>query len=102
MGGNLVYFSLSFVMLLKLYQADFYFINVMIFIVWQMAILQADYTQEKNTARQALELYEQETSNRLNAESQLVQVQVCVVLYERFWEVSGRIVDHCLLNFSIM
>ena len=65
-------------MLLKLYPADFYFINVMIFIVWQMAILQADYTQEKNTARQALELYEQETSNRLNAESQLVQVQVCI------------------------
>ena len=51
---------------------------MMIFIVCQMAILQADYTQEKNTARQALELYEQETSDRLNAESQLVQVQVCI------------------------
>ena len=59
--------------------------KMLIFIVWQMAILQADYTQEKNTARQALELYEQETSNRLNAETQLVQTQVCIVLYEWFF-----------------
>ena len=49
-----------------------------------MTILQADYTQEKNTARQALELYEQETSNRLDVEAQLVQTQVCIVLYECF------------------
>ena len=70
-------------MLLKLNLLIF-FSKMLIFLVRQMTILQADYTQEKNTARQALELYEQETSNRLNVEAQLVQTQVCIVLYECF------------------